>query len=117
MFICYLIDPVSGSVALQYSCSNECDLIQEFKEDEDIPSSEVISIVTDAEEYFTEDAYKDLAKHLWAELADVPTDDDGVDGGIDEVFLHFPKGTLVYNIWHWFEREFEVSVAKDLMGV
>jgi hypothetical protein len=117
MFICYFIEPVSGSVALQYSCSNECELIQEFKEDEEVASCEVISIDTDAEEYFTEDAYKDLAKHLWKKLGDVPTDEEGVDGGIDEDFLHFSKGTDVYDIWHWFESEFDVSVAEDLKGV
>lgn len=117
MFICYFIDPVSGNVALQYSCSNKCELIQEFREDEDVPSFEIISVKTDTEEYFTEDAYKDLAKSIWNQFGDVPTDGDGVDGAIDEDFLHFPKGTDVYDIWHWFEKEFDVSIAKDLKNI
>jgi len=115
MFICYYINQNSGSVALQYSWSKNCELFQEFKDDEDVPYCEIISIETDVEEYFTEDAYKDLAKHLWAQLADVPTNENGVDGIIDKDFLHFSKGTDVYDIWHWFESVLDVSVAKDLM--
>ena len=53
------------------------------------------------------------AQELWAQLGDVPIDDDE---RIDESFLHFPKGTHREDIWHWFEDTFEVSVAY-LMGV
>lgn len=29
----------------------------------------------------------------------------------------FPTGTNREEIWHWFEEQFNISVAKDLMGV
>lgn len=112
MYICYFIDQDSGCVSLQYSCSNECELIKEFKEDKGASSCETISIETDAKEYFTEDAYRDLAKHLWKVLGNTPTDENGVDGVIDEDFLHFSKGECVYDIWHWFESEFDVCIAN-----
>lgn len=34
---------------------------------------------------------------------------------IEQTFLHFKAGTDVQDIWHWFESEFGVSVAEDLM--
>jgi len=54
------------------------------------------------------------AKRLWDLLGDVPTNDDNE---IDEEFLHFEKGTDVFEIWHWFEEKFDLSVAEDLMYV
>lgn len=63
--------------------------------------------------------YKDidkleLAKYHWRRFADVPINDR------DEIlkpFMDFPIGTDRFEIWHWFEEEFGVSVAKDLMGI
>lgn len=55
-----------------------------------------------------------LAKGLWAVLGDVPTSLGGE--WLDEPFLHFPKGTAVDDVWHWFEATFNVSVATDLFG-
>lgn len=52
------------------------------------------------------------AQYLWTEFGDTPVDDDG---NIEEPFLNFGKGTDREDIWDWFEHEFDVSVAKDLM--
>jgi hypothetical protein len=54
----------------------------------------------------------DVARKLWEMLGDVPTnEDDEIDGP----FLHFEIGTDKFEIWHWFEEKFDLSVAKDLM--
>jgi hypothetical protein len=54
------------------------------------------------------------AKRLWAELADVPINEDEE---IDVDWHIFSKGTEREEIWHWFEETFDVSVAKYLMGM
>ena len=54
------------------------------------------------------------AKELWEQFGDIPIDDNDC---IVEPFKQFPIGTDRFEIWHWFEREFNVSVAKDLMEV
>jgi hypothetical protein len=51
-------------------------------------------------------------KALWADLGDVPVNDDG---DIEEEWLGFPAGTDREEIWQWFEEEFGISVAEDLM--
>ena len=51
---------------------------------------------------------------LWDKLGDVPCNSNE---DTEEVFLDFPAGTHKYEIWHWFEETFDLSVAKDLMGV
>lgn len=56
------------------------------------------------------------AKKLWEKLGDIPVDER--EGQyIDEEFLDFPIGTDREDIWHWFESEFNVSVAVDLMNL
>jgi hypothetical protein len=57
-----------------------------------------------------------VAKDLWADLGNVPVNDDEKET-IDEDWLLFVKGTPRIEIWHWFEETFYVSVAKDLMGL
>lgn len=52
------------------------------------------------------------AKRLWEQLEDIPTDNSGEF--IDKPFLDFPKGTDTSDIWHWFEDEFNLSIAEDL---
>ena len=52
------------------------------------------------------------ARELWSQLGDTTTDEDG---NIDVPFLDFPEGTDREDIWAWFEIEFDVSVAEDLM--
>ncbi len=54
------------------------------------------------------------AKKLWGELTDIPINDDEE---IDEDWREFLKGTPREDIWHWFEKKYNISVAKDLMGV
>lgn len=84
------------------------------------------TIVIPAIDYSPEElkkwAKRYVAKELWAELGDVPY--DGETESLDAtwyiqnsqgVCLYFPKGTCRYEIWHWFEDAFDVSVATDLM--
>lgn len=52
------------------------------------------------------------AKLLWEYFGDIPINEQEE---IDDVFLHFPKGTPREDIWHWFEEEFDLSVAEDLI--
>jgi len=54
------------------------------------------------------------AKCLWKGLGCIPVDEND---STEEVFLHFEVGTSREEIWHWFEHEFDVSVAEDLMHV
>lgn len=54
------------------------------------------------------------SKILWAELGDIPINDNEE---IEERFLHFDIGTPRFEIWHWFEDEFNLSVAEDLMNL
>lgn len=55
-----------------------------------------------------------VAKALWEDLTEIPINEDSE---IEDSFLSFEKGTHILEIWAWFEEKFEVSVAKDLMGV
>lgn len=55
---------------------------------------------------------KDEARKLWAELGDIPINNDEE---IDVSWNIFPKGTPRQDIWHWFEEKYDISVAKDLM--
>lgn len=54
------------------------------------------------------------AKELWESFGDVPVDDDDA---IEASFLAFLAGADRMEVWHWFEIEFSLSVAKDLMGL
>jgi len=56
------------------------------------------------------------ATKLWDELGDIPCDPIN-DTEIEESFLHFEIGTDKFEIWHWFEEEFNLSVAEDLMYI
>ena len=56
------------------------------------------------------------AKKLWSDLGDTPIDEED---NIDEDFvagdITFEKGTDRLDIWYWFEENFNLSVAEDLM--
>lgn len=52
-------------------------------------------------------------ERFWAELGDIPVDDDGI---IQESFLWWPKGTDREDIWHWFDEKYPGGVVK-LMGL
>lgn len=58
---------------------------------------------------------KDLtaAKKLWEEFGNVPIDDNDC---IIDAWRSFGVGTCRFRIWQWFEQEFDVSVAEDLLG-
>jgi len=51
-------------------------------------------------------------KKMWQELGDIPVDKDD---NIDTEWKHFPIGTSKFDIWHWLEDTYDISVAKDLM--
>jgi len=57
-------------------------------------------------------AKEETAKQLWAEFGDVPIDEDD---NTESEFKHFPAGTRKWDIWHWFEETYDVSIAEDLM--
>jgi hypothetical protein len=67
---------------------------------------------------------KSLAEKLWSDLGDIPTIEDSEgdmiiddDFVISELDITFDRGCDIYEIWHWFEETFDLSVAEDLMGV
>ena len=108
MYICYSID-TNGGIALQYSNSSECRLMQEFRAE--VSSHKTISVDTALEEYSTEDAYRDLGAHLLKVLGNVS------DAALSECFLHFKPGTPVCVVLAWFEREFELETqAKEQLA-
>lgn len=51
-----------GSIAFQYSGSANCSLLNEFRAE--VPECKTIIVETDKDEYFAEDAYRDLEQHL-----------------------------------------------------
>ena len=53
-----------------------------------------------------------MVKKLWEKFADTPVNDEGE---IEEPFLNFTIGTHRYEVWHWFEKHFDCSIAEDLM--
>ena len=55
---------------------------------------------------------KEIAQKLWKELGDIPVNEYEE---IDIDWNIFEKGTSIEYIWSWFEENFDVSVAKDLM--
>ena len=55
-----------------------------------------------------------LAERFWERLGNIPVNEEDE---LDEPFLSFKKGTDKFEVWHWFEETFDVSVAKDLMGL
>ena len=61
------------------------------------------------DEYLSDDVYR----KLWEILGDVPVNEDDE---IETSFLHFEIGTDKFEIWHWFEETFDLSVAEELMG-
>lgn len=58
------------------------------------------------------------ATRLWDELTDIPVriDKDG-ETVTDQNWRNFKKDTPIEDIWHWFEKQFNISVAEDLMYI
>lgn len=48
------------------------------------------------------------AKYFWQQLADIPIDND--ENILEPFNVFFEKGTNRYDVWHWFESTFGVSV-------
>lgn len=61
MFICYNIQE-NGEILFQYSTSENCKLMQEFKGE--VSTFRTIKVETENSEYFSDDAYIDICKHL-----------------------------------------------------
>lgn len=53
-------------------------------------------------------------RDLWNELGEVSINSNDE---IDRNWRDFPKGTSILLIWEWFENEFCLSVANDLMRI
>lgn len=51
-------------------------------------------------------------QNLWANFDDVPM--DPVSETIEQKWYHFPAGTHRETIWHWFEKEFSISITELL---
>ena len=52
---------------------------------------------------------------LWIDFGEVPINPETEE--IEESWRHFIPGTQREDIWHWFEEQFDISVAEDLMGL
>lgn len=52
-------------------------------------------------------------ENLWSEFGNVPMDPKLEI--IEQNWHGFPAGTWRETIWHWFEKEFNISIAEDLM--
>lgn len=65
-------------------------------------------------EYIRDKLNMGLVKDLWQDFGEVPMDPE--TECIEETWGFFHKGTHREDIWEWFEEEFEVSVADELMG-
>ena len=60
----------------------------------------------------------EVAKSCWDKLGDVSVnEDDEIDEDFNVLNTTFDKGTDKFEIWHWFEETFNLSVAKDLMNL
>ena len=60
------------------------------------------------------DFWRDNYVHdLWEEFGEVPMNPDTEE--IEKSWKHFLPGTHREDIWHWFEEQFDISVA-ELMG-
>jgi len=55
-----------------------------------------------------------IIQKLWEDFGNTPIDDEDC---IEQSWNDFPKGTSRFDIWHWFENTFNISVAKDLMKI
>ena len=109
-------------------------------EDEDSPRSVFPAALSD--ESYPHESYLDAAKHhvavrgsqpqghlwaysnakavaraLWQDFGDVPVAGSGEGQRIASGWLHFKAATPIYDIWYWFEKEFDLSVAVDLMNL
>lgn len=52
--------------------------------------------------------------NLWDEFGDTPMNPE--TECLEQKWHNFPVGTHREIIWHWFENQFDLSVAENLMG-
>ena len=52
------------------------------------------------------------AMEQWENLSDISVN---CDDETESEFLHFEKGTLKFDIWHWFEAKYNLCIVEDLM--
>jgi len=52
---------------------------------------------------------------LWEKLGDIHVENEEISEEFKVPGYTFEPGTSVYDIWHWFEENYGVSVAVDLM--
>lgn len=98
----------------------------------DIEIADLESILMNFRQDHTEEEIKDMEadlarynhiKKLWQEFGDIPMDPETeclesefIPCAINGTALYwFPSGTHREDIWYWFEEEFNLSVAEDLM--
>lgn len=53
-------------------------------------------------------------KELWQEFGDIPMNPETEE--IEQEWHDFPVGTNIEEIWHWFEDQFDISVADLMYG-
>lgn len=52
------------------------------------------------------------ARRNWEKFGDIPIDKHD---NITLQFLNFSPGTYRFDIWHWFEEHYDISIATDLL--
>ncbi len=77
-----------------------------------ITDYEAVKCIVDASERCSQISQ---AKELWVQFGEVPMNPETEE--IEAEWHGFSAGTHREDIWHWFEETFNVSVAKDLMGL
>lgn len=79
----------------------------------ELEPNEVLSLF-DSNKISSEEA----AVYLWSSLGDIPVGGDDIsDDEIDIEWLDFERGTERFDIWHWFEERFDISVIDLMQGV
>ena len=56
---------------------------------------------------------KSIVEELWSEFGNITVN---IDDEIEQGWKHFPVGTSKFDIWHWIEEEYDISIAEDLMN-
>ena len=69
-------------------------------------------IIKDGEDPICKECHKQFGIDQWKEFGDIPIDDNE---NIDIRWGKFEKGTSRFDIWHWFEETYNVSIGTDLM--
>jgi hypothetical protein len=97
-------------ISLQYSNDADCFLLQEYKAEilEETPDAQInsISITTDHDEYFVEDAYMDVYKHLKAQMVQRC---DNEKFTLQSPFHALAKGNTLAHCLTWLENLAEIK--------